>query len=239
MYAASTMCAVSYGVEALKNTDTGSTLVILPWLSVYPAGEFIHEFAATTDMAPRIPDTTIGIPLHQCAQGGSRSPPVQVHPDEDRFQEEEDSLQREREADRRPEPAHQARPQQAHLVRQHGPRHRADRHQHRHDLRPAARQQHRRGIAAPDADPLRGHGDGRERDAEAREDDVEPQRRPHLRPGRHRIHGQNVRHCAHRAPPSAACPHRGCKAVTLCVPPPRSGYTWEHPQRSPRGASGI
>ena len=34
MYAASTMCAVSYGVEALKNTDTGFTLVSFPWLSV-------------------------------------------------------------------------------------------------------------------------------------------------------------------------------------------------------------
>ncbi len=75
MYAASTMCAVSYGVEALKNTDTGSTLVILPWRSVYPAGEFIHEFAATTDMAPSTPATTIGIPLHQCAQAGSRRHP--------------------------------------------------------------------------------------------------------------------------------------------------------------------
>src|SRR5258705_5678097 len=80
MYAASTMCAVSYGVEALKNTDTGSTLVILPWRSVYPAGEFIHEFAATTDMAPSTPATTIGIPLHQCAQGDSRRHPYRYTP---------------------------------------------------------------------------------------------------------------------------------------------------------------
>src|SRR5580693_4094345 len=80
MYAASIMCAASYGVEALKNTDTGSTLVILPWLSVKPAGEFIHELAATTDMAPRIPATTIGIPLHQCAQGDSRCQPYRYTP---------------------------------------------------------------------------------------------------------------------------------------------------------------
>src|ERR1700756_2860778 len=80
MYAASTMCAVSYGVAALKNTDTGSTLVILPWLSVYPAGEFIHEFAATTDSAPRIPATTIGIPPHQCAPGDSRRHPYKYTP---------------------------------------------------------------------------------------------------------------------------------------------------------------
>src|SRR5580692_5235205 len=73
MYAASTMCAVSYGVEALKNTDTGFTLVSFPWLSVYPAAEFIHELAATTDTAPSTPDTTMGTPLHQCAHGGSRS----------------------------------------------------------------------------------------------------------------------------------------------------------------------
>jgi hypothetical protein len=64
----------------LKNTDHGSTLVILPWLSVYPAGEFIHEFAAITDMAPSIPATTIGIPLHQCAQGGSRCHPYRYTP---------------------------------------------------------------------------------------------------------------------------------------------------------------
>src|SRR5215469_11989489 len=74
------MCAVSYGVEALKNTDTGSTLVILPSLSLYPAGEFIHEFAATTDIAPRTPATTMGIPLHQCAQGDSRRHPYRYTP---------------------------------------------------------------------------------------------------------------------------------------------------------------
>src|SRR5258708_29745590 len=80
MYAASTMCAVSYGVEALKNTDTGSTLVILPWLSVYPAGEFIHEFAAPTNMAPSTPAATIGLPLHQCAHAGSRRHPYRQTP---------------------------------------------------------------------------------------------------------------------------------------------------------------
>src|ERR1700745_1172964 len=80
MYAASTMCAISYGVEALKYTDTGSILVILPLVSVYPAGEFIHEFTATTDIAPPIPATTIGIPLHQCAQGDSRRHPYRYTP---------------------------------------------------------------------------------------------------------------------------------------------------------------
>src|ERR1700754_591438 len=80
IYAASTMCAVSYGVEALKNTDTGSTLVSLPLVSVNPAGEFIHEFIATTDRAPSTPDTTIGTPLHQCAQGDSRCHPYRYTP---------------------------------------------------------------------------------------------------------------------------------------------------------------
>src|SRR6201996_1343185 len=75
MYAASTMCAVSYGVEALKNTATGSTLVSLPLVSVNPAGEFIHEFIATTDRAPSTPEITIGTPLHQCAQGDNRCHP--------------------------------------------------------------------------------------------------------------------------------------------------------------------
>src|SRR6202021_2186448 len=74
------MWVVSYGVEALKNTDTGSTLLILPFLSVYPAGEFIHEFAATTEIAPRIPDTTIGIPVPQGARGDTRCPPYRYTP---------------------------------------------------------------------------------------------------------------------------------------------------------------
>src|ERR1700761_4088001 len=80
MYAARIMWVASYGVEALKNTDTGSTLLILPLVSVYPAGEFIHEFAAPTEIAPRIPDTTIGIPVHQCAHGDSRRHPYRYTP---------------------------------------------------------------------------------------------------------------------------------------------------------------
>src|SRR5215467_5484482 len=74
------MCGVSYGVEALKKTDSGSTLVILPWLSVNPAGEFIHEFAAITDRAPSTPATTMGTPLHQWAQGDSRRHPYRYTP---------------------------------------------------------------------------------------------------------------------------------------------------------------
>ena len=80
MYAARIMWVASYGVAGLKNTDTGSTLLILPLVSVYPAGEFIHEFAATTEIAPRIPDTTIGIPVHQCAHGDSRRHPYRYTP---------------------------------------------------------------------------------------------------------------------------------------------------------------
>jgi hypothetical protein len=74
------MWVASYGVDGLKNTDTGSTLLILPLVSVYPAGEFIHEFAATTEIAPRMPDTTIGIPVHQCAHGDSRRHPYRYTP---------------------------------------------------------------------------------------------------------------------------------------------------------------
>lgn len=45
-----------------------------------PPGWFIQELAATTDIAPSTPDTTIGIPLHQCAQGGSFRQPYRYTP---------------------------------------------------------------------------------------------------------------------------------------------------------------
>ena len=59
------------GVAGLKKTAHGSTCVIRPWLSVKPLGWFIHEFAATTENAPKIPDTTSGTPVHQCSQPGA------------------------------------------------------------------------------------------------------------------------------------------------------------------------
>src|SRR5262249_16649095 len=237
------MCAVSYGVEALKYTDTGSTLVILPWRSVYPAGEFIHEFAATTDMAPSTPATTIGTPLHQCAQGGSRRHPYRYTPTKIASRNKKIPSSHNPKPTPAPtpraDPHHDPRPAQPTHMPPPAPPPRPPPHHHRHDLRPAARQQQRRGIAAPDTDLFRGQGDGRERDAEARQDDVEPQRRPHLRPGRHRIHGQNVRHCAHCAPPSAACHHRAAKPPPMCTATAlrvgRGGY----PATYPRAAPGI
>ena len=59
----------------MKNTATGSTLVIRPCAMVKPDGSFIHEFAATTDIAPRIPVSTTGTSVHRWAQGGSLSQP--------------------------------------------------------------------------------------------------------------------------------------------------------------------
>ena len=47
-----------------------STLVTLPdESSVKPDGEFIHAFAATTEMVPKMPETTIGTPVQKWAQG--------------------------------------------------------------------------------------------------------------------------------------------------------------------------
>ena len=46
------------------------TSVTRPLLRVKPLGWFIHEFAATTDTAPRTPEMTSGTPVHQCSHGG-------------------------------------------------------------------------------------------------------------------------------------------------------------------------
>ena len=60
----------------LKITLTGSTEATAPEESrVNPDGEFIHEFAATTDTAPRIPASTIGTPVQKWAHGRIRRQP--------------------------------------------------------------------------------------------------------------------------------------------------------------------
>ena len=69
------MCGISYGAARLKNTCHGSTDVIWPPRSVKPPGWFIQELTATTDIAPRMPLTAIGIPVQKCAQPGSRCQP--------------------------------------------------------------------------------------------------------------------------------------------------------------------
>ena len=49
--------------------------MIRPPRCVNPPGWFIHEFTAITDIAPKIPDSAIGTPDHQCAQPASRRQP--------------------------------------------------------------------------------------------------------------------------------------------------------------------
>ena len=70
------MCAACHGMDLLKITWIGSTWTMLPLESrVKPPGAFIHAFAATTDVAPRIPASTIGTPVQKCAHGFSRRQP--------------------------------------------------------------------------------------------------------------------------------------------------------------------
>ncbi len=40
-----------------------------------PSGEFIHAFAATTEMLPKIPASAIGTPHQKCTQGLSLRQP--------------------------------------------------------------------------------------------------------------------------------------------------------------------
>ena len=69
------MCGISYRAAWLKYTCHGSTEVIRPPLVVKPPGWFIHELTAITDIAPKMPLTAIGTPVHQCAQPGRRRQP--------------------------------------------------------------------------------------------------------------------------------------------------------------------
>jgi len=75
-YAATNMCVASYGVALLKITRQGSTSTTLPAeLRVKPCGSFIHELAATTEIVPPIPASTIGTPVQKCVHGLSRFQP--------------------------------------------------------------------------------------------------------------------------------------------------------------------
>ena len=59
--------------------------------------------------------------------------------------------------------------------------HRADRDQHAHRLRPAPREPYRDLVMAPQTDELGQQDDRRERDPQARQDDVKPESGRHLR----------------------------------------------------------
>ena len=70
------MCAACSGIESLKITCSGSTAATVPSaFSVKPEGAFIHALAATTDILPKIPASTMGTPVQKCAHGFSRRQP--------------------------------------------------------------------------------------------------------------------------------------------------------------------
>ncbi len=60
----------------MKITSIGSTWTTFPFESrVKPDGEFIHAFAATTEMLPKIPASVIGTPVQKWVHGPSRRHP--------------------------------------------------------------------------------------------------------------------------------------------------------------------
>src|SRR5215469_13958463 len=239
MYAASTMCAVSYGVDALKNTATGSTLVSLPWLSLYPAGEFIHEFAAITDNAPSTPATTIGIPLHQCAQGDSRRHPYRYTPTKIASRKKKiPSIENGKPiaAPNRPiRPGHSRPISYDSTVPDTAPT--ATSTAMTFDQRRAS------SSAAASLRLMPIHSAVSATAANATPKQARMMWNPCDDPIWDRAGTASTARTCAIAPiarlPFAACLASRCQAVALCVPPLRPGYTWNHRQRSPKGASGI
>ena len=132
-------------------------------------------------------------------------PAVDVDRDEDRLGEEEQPLERERDAERGAPLAHELRPQQPELEAEHRAGHRADGERDRHVLRPPLRQLQGVGIVVLDAAVVGDQRHERPRDAERDEDDVEGERERHLgarprAPGRRRA---PAAHCSSRAPRGA------------------------------------
>ena len=119
-----------------------------------------------------------GPPVRPSAQP---PPAVQVDRGEDGLEEEEQALDAEWQPEHRAVLAHQARPQQSHLERQHRAGDRADGNQHAHRLRPAPCQHHRHLVRPPQPDELGDQHDRRQRDPQAGQDNVEPQGGRHLR----------------------------------------------------------
>ena len=140
------------------------------------------------------------------------APAVQIDAEEYRLDEERQSLERERQSEYVTEPAHQPRPEQAHLEAEDGAGHRTDREQHRRDLGPPLRESQCHGIVADDAAPVHHVDDRGKRDAEARQNDVPAQRNRHLLP------------CGQQPGRLRRQQQRGFAESHLCEPNPRPGY---------------
>ena len=155
-------------------------------------GAFIQALAETTEMLPRMPvsdDRDAGPEVRPRLQ---TAPAVDVDGDEDRLGEEEDPLEGERDAERLAPLAHEPRPQQPELERQHGPGNGADGERHGHVLRPSLGQLQGGLVVVLDAPVVGDQGHRRPRHAERHQDDVEGERERHLRPRpRHRIDRQH------------------------------------------------
>ena len=125
-------------------------------------------------------------------------PAEDVDRDEDRLEEEREPLDRERQPEHVAEPPQQARPQQAHLERQHRAGHGTDGEGHAHHLRPAARQPERRLVAVAEAVRVSDQREQRHAETERHEQDVEPERERHLAARREQVarDGRGVGHAA-------------------------------------------
>jgi hypothetical protein len=112
---------------------------------------------------------------HPQVQAGRKPvPAVEVDAQEDRFGEERQALERERQPEDIAEAAHQSRPQQPHLEAEHRAGDGADGEQHGGHLRPALRQS-QRGLVPAQAATVHHEDHRRKGDAEGGQDDVPAQ----------------------------------------------------------------
>ncbi len=111
--------------------------------------------------------------------GGKSLPPVEVDAEEDGLEEEEDAFEGEGESDHVAEGSHQAWPQQPHLEAEDGPGNSPHCEEDGGRLPPSVRQLERVGVAVAKAASVSEVDQGRKRDTEARQHDVESERQGH------------------------------------------------------------
>ena len=106
---------------------------------------------------------------------------------------------------------HQPRPQQAHLEAEDGARDGADGEEHSGRLRPLLGEHQRFGVVVAETTSMEDVDHRRERDTEAGDDDVEPERQGHLVSGRQELVGSedcsigDERGTRHRDHPLSNC----------------------------------
>ena len=120
-YAASVMWSVCENAAGFAIAANGLTLMAFPPMTSNPVGAFIHAFAMTTKMPGQHAAQRDDDARPRDARPGSRAiPAVEVDPEEDRFGEEREPLERKRHADDRSGESHEVRPQEPELEREHG-----------------------------------------------------------------------------------------------------------------------